>query len=266
MAVYAYYRVSTQTQAEKNSTEMQKYVVEGYCREHGIEIDGCFSDEGISGAMDYADDKLMRDGIISLLAQLEKGDRIIVQNTSRLWRSDMAKAMILHEVAKAGANVISVEQPTYDVYCKDPNDILINGIMELLDWHEKVCIAMKLYKGRTARANKGYKPCGAAPYGYKWDGNEIVIDYNNHLVVKEIFQKYIELRSLGKVKAYCDQCGYKTSTGKDFSTTALKNIIENDFYIGIVTFSGEKREGKHPVFLERELFDEANAVLKRKAA
>ena len=52
MATYAYYRVSTRTQVEKNSTDMQKNVVKEYCEENGLVLDGTFEDDGISGAMD----------------------------------------------------------------------------------------------------------------------------------------------------------------------------------------------------------------------
>lgn len=260
---YAYYRVSTQTQAEKNSTEMQEDVVTKYCAENGIQIDAIFKDEGISGAMDDMDDSLERDGIIELLSVLQKDDMIIVQNTSRLWRSDTAKVMIRREIKKAGANLFSIEQPTYDIYKKDPNDFLINGIMELLDEYDKLSIAMKLSKGRRARATSGNKPCGTAPFGYRWQGNKIVIDYNNNLIVKDIFGAYIGLRSLSKLSDYCVLNGYKTSTGKDFSKQALKNIIENDFYIGIVTYADKKTVGEHEPIVEKSVFEEANDVLKR---
>lgn len=263
MAIYAYYRVSTRTQAEKNSTEMQRDVVEKYCKENGIEISAVFEDNGTSGAMDDMEDAIIREGLIELLSTVQSGDTIIVQNTSRLWRSDTAKVMIRREIKKAGASLLSVEQPTYDIFKKNPNDFLINGIMELLDEYDKMSIAMKLAKGRKARAKTGNKPCGTAPYGYKWDGNQIVIDFNNNLVVRDIFEKYIELKSLSKLKAYCDEKGYKTSTGKDFSKQSLKNILENDFYIGVVTYAGKKISGEHEAIIEQYVFESANEVLKR---
>lgn len=257
MAIYAYYRVSTQTQAEQNGIEMQIAEVEKYCSANGIEIADSFKDEGISGT------RADREGLNDLLATLEKGDSVIVQNTSRLWRNDSVKVMIHHEMKKSGADIISVEQKTYSIYSKDPNDFLFNGMMELLDQYERMTIAMKLAKGRKARAKTGNKPCGTAPYGYKWDGNQIVIDFNNNLVVGDIFEKYIELKSLFKLKTYCDEKGYKTSTGKDFSKQSLKNILENDFYIGVVTYAGKKTSGGHEAIIEKSVFDSANEVLKR---
>lgn len=257
MATYAYYRVSTQTQAEQNGIEMQIVEVEKYCKENGIEIAGTFKDEGISGT------RADREGLNDLLATLEKGDKVIVQNTSRLWRNDSVKVMVHHEMKKRGADIISIEQKTYSIYSKDPNDFLFNGMMELLDQYERMTISMKLAKGRKARAKSGNKPCGTAPYGYKWQGNEIVIDFNNNLIVQDIFRQYIELKSLAKLKAYCDRKEYKTSTGKDFSKQSLKNIIENDFYIGIVTYAGKKSTGEHGPIIEKSIFDKANEILKR---
>lgn len=257
MATYAYYRVSTQTQAEQNGIEMQIAEVEKYCKESKIEITGFFKDEGISGT------RADREGLNDLLATLEKGDRVVVQNTSRLWRNDSVKVMVHHEMKKCGADIISVEQKTYSIYSKDPNDFLFNGMMELLDQYERMAISMKLAKGRKARAKTGNKPCGTAPYGYKWQDNDIVIDFNNNLIVRDIFDRYIKTKSLAKLKAYCDEKAYKTSTGKDFSRQALKNIIENDFYIGVVTYAGKKIIGEHEPIIEKTVFEKANVILKR---
>lgn len=254
---YAYYRVSTQSQMEKNGIEMQEAEVEKYCKSKEIKIDGIFIDEGISGTL--AD----RDGLNELLAVLEKGDRVIVQNTSRLWRNDSVKVMVHHEMKKSGADIVSIEQPTYSIYCTDPNDFLFNGMMELLDQYERMTISMKLAKGRRARAKSGNKPCGTAPFGYKWNENRIVIDYNNNLIVQDIFGKYIDLKSLGKLKDYCDSMGYLTSNGKSFSKQALKNIIENDFYIGVVTYAGKKVDGDHEKIIDEATFGTANLILKR---
>lgn len=263
MAIYAYYRVSTKTQVEKNGTEMQKDVVGKYCEENKLNIDKIFEDDGISGAMDDMEDSLTRPGMIELLSTIQDGDLIIVQNTSRLWRSDTAKVIIRREIKRAGAKLLSVEQPTYDIFKRDPTDFIVNGFLELLDEYDKISIAVKLAKGRRARANSGNKPCGTAPYGYKWQGNEIAIDFNNNLIVKDIFTQYIELKSLSKLKDYCDKSEYKTSTGKEFSKQALKNIIENDFYVGIVTYAGKKTKGTHEQIVGKDVFDKANEILKR---
>lgn len=257
MKYYAYRRVSTQSQVEDNGTQMQEDVIDKFCKEKGIEITETFEDLGISGTV------VDRDGITELLAILEDGDRIIVQNTSRLWRDDVAKVMIRREIQKAGADVISIEQPTYSVNTKDPNDFLINGMMELLDQYDKMNISMKLFKGRKAKAKKGSKPCGTAPYGYKWQDGEIVVDYNNNCVVQIMFKEYMERKSLSAVKNYLDQEDYRTINGKLFSKQSIANILSNDFYTGIVTFGGKKSKGTHQALISEDLFNKVQEILKR---
>lgn len=258
MSIYAYYRVSTQTQVEQNGIEMQVAEVEKYCKENGIELAGTFKDEGISGT------RADREGLNNLLTTLEKGDRVIVQNTSRLWRNDSVKVMVHHEMKKCGADVISIEQKTYSIYSKDPNDFLFNGMMELLDQYERMTISMKLAKGRKARAKTGNKPCGTAPFGYKWQNNSIVIDFNNNLIVQDIFNMCLDCKgNLSEIRRKCIEKGYKTSTGKVFSVQAIKNILTNDFYIGIVTYAGKKASGEHESIIEKKVFDKAIEILKK---
>lgn len=263
MATYAYYRVSTRTQVEKNSTDMQKNVVKEYCEETGLVLDGTFEDDGISGAMDDMEDSIARNGLIELFSTAQEGDTIIVQNTSRLWRSDTAKVIIRREIKKCGANLVSVEQPNYDIYKKDPNDFLINGLLELLDEYDKISIAVKLAKGRKARAKTGNKPCGNAPIGYRWNGNKIEIDYNNHLIVQDIFNMCLECKgNLSQIMRDCAEKGYKTTRGKNFSVQAIKNILTNDFYVGVVTHAGNKITGEHQPIIEKSVFEKVNEILR----
>lgn len=254
---YAYLRCSTQTQMENNGFQMQENVIAKYCSDNNLQLDGTFTDEGISGT------RTDRDGLIDLLSTIEKGDRIIVQNTSRLWRSDTVKVMIHHELKKIGVDIISVEQPTYSIFSTDPNDFLFNGMMELLDQYERMTISQKLAKGRKAKAKAGNKACGSAPFGYKWDNAKIVIDYNNNMVVLDLFQKYLELKSLSKLLEYTKQVGYKTSNGNDFSKQALANILHNDFYVGIVTHAGRKVPGEHEPIIPAQLYDDVQIMLNK---
>ncbi len=164
---------------------------------------------------------------------------------------------------KVGADIISVEQPTFSVNCTDANDFLVNGIFTLLDEWDRLTINTKLAKGRRAKAQKGNKPCGTAPIGYAWEDNEIIIDYNNNAVVRDIFEKYVKVQSLQKLLDYCEKKGYRTTRGNKFSKASLKRILNNDFYIGYVTYGNKKIKGNQPVFLNERLFIRANEILAR---
>ncbi len=90
--------------------------------------------------------------------------KVIVLNTGRLWRSDIVKVLIRREIEKVNADIISIEQPTYSIYSKDPNGFLMNGIFELLDQYERMSISLKLAKGRRTKAKCGTKGVGKCPY------------------------------------------------------------------------------------------------------
>ena len=255
MKYYAYYRVSTESQVEKNGIQMQIDVVTRYAAEHGIRIEAVFKDEGISGT------KEDREGLYELLATMEDGDRVIVQNTSRLWREDNVKVFVHRALKKIHGDVLSVENERYTIYKKDPQDKFFNAIMEALDELDRDMIAMKLAKGRKAKARRGGKSCGVAPVGYRWDGRVVVPDENAEKVVA-MFTEYVN--SYGNYSAVVRMCkrnGWKTPRGNDFEVPAVKLILSNEFYIGVVKWNGAKSQGTHRPIVGEKVFREAQGCI-----
>lgn len=257
--VFIYTRVSTLTQVDRGyGLETQKQEILKYCNDNNYEVVGSFKDEGISGTTTN------REGLTDLLSSFNGIDKVVVLNTSRLWRNDTVKVLVQRELKKVKADIVSIEQPTYSIYNKDPNDFLMNGMMELLDQYERMSISLKLAKGRRTKAKGGTKATGTAPLGYKWnDKAEIIIDDDNKELIEIIFNKYLELQGLGKVKRYLDSKGYKTNRGNNFSTQAIKNILENSFYKGTVTHGDIEVEGNHKAIINNIVFGRVQAALKR---
>lgn len=255
--VYIYIRVSTKTQADKGyGLVTQQRAIKDYCKQHNYKIAGTFIDKGISGT------SLDREGLTDLLAAFNGIRKVIVLNTSRLWRDDAAKVLIQRALKQAEADVVSVEQPTYSIYTNDPNDFLINSMMELLDQYERLSINMKLAKGRKTKARSGSKACGTAPLGYRWTNTaEIEIDPNAVEVVKLVFKMYLQLSSVGKLKNYLDDNGYVSNRRKSFSKQALADILSNDFYIGAISHGTIKAKGLHEPIITKTVFNRVQKTL-----
>lgn len=258
MRYYAYFRCSTDSQMEKNGFQMQKDVVYSFCKEHGIILSGEFCDEGISGTYEE------REGLYDLLGTMEKGDKVIVQNTSRLWRDEYVKVFVHKELKRLESDIISIEAPKYTIYEKDPNAFLFNAIMEAFDQYDRMSISAKLYKGRRAAAQNGKKGQGRCPIGYKWK-NTKVVPSDDADMIKVMFEKFLETKSLTKTKRFCDEIGFLTQTGKPFCQSSIGRILDNDFYIGIVTFGSIKKEGVHEPIISKEIFNSV-MELRRKGA
>jgi len=270
-AVYGYVRVSTYTQGERGyGMDTQREAIEAYCRSHALTLQAIFEDKGISGteAVENDGDELIskRTGLLQLLAALGHANKIIVLNTSRLWRSDMAKVLIRREIERKGGDVISIEQPRYSIYKKDPSEVLINGLFELLDEYERISIALKLAKGRTTKANQGNKPAGVTPFGYSYasDKKSVVINEREALVVKRIFGLSQTNKSIQFIVDRLNAEGITTRKGKAWTKAAIHKILKNTFYTGVLTHQQTAIAGNHNAIISKVQFGKVQKQLERR--
>jgi DNA invertase Pin-like site-specific DNA recombinase len=268
---YGYIRVSTETQAEKGyGLEAQEKSIKDYAAREGIKLETIFRDAGISGNLKDTDDDdaiNKRVGLMDLLSVVEENDTIIVLNTSRLWRSDMTKALVRRELLKKNCNVYSIEQPTYDLKkcSSSPSDYLVNAIMEALDVYDRMSISLKLARGRTSKANKGDKPAGTCPYGYRYttDKKHIEPDPAEAQTLRKIFTEAQRGTSLDKIAKILNDQGSRTRRGNAWQKGSLHVILKNNFYTGVVTHQGKEIPGNHEPLISKIQFGKVQANLRR---
>lgn len=271
MAYYGYMRVSTETQAEHGyGLDAQKSEIEKYAVRNGLEVTEYFTDAGVSGAAkDTADDDeaiSKRAGLLDLLAAVHEDDSIIVLNTSRLWRSDITKVLIRRELMKRKARIISIEQPTYDLYATEPTNRLISGMMELLDEWDRASIALKLARGRTTKARGGDKPAGVCPYGYQYapDKKSVVINPDEAATVRYMFTEGQKGRTLGEITDALNAKGIQTRRGNAWTRGSVQVILRNRFYIGELQHQGKTIQGTHEPIVSKIQFGKVGAQLDRR--
>jgi len=270
-AVYGYARVSTETQSEKGyGLDTQRAAIEKHCRDNDLELLEIYEDRGISGteAIESDGDELIskRKGLLQLLSVLNGANTIVVLNTSRLWRSDIAKVLIRREIERKGGEVISIEQPRYSIYKKDPSEVLINGMFELLDEYERISIALKLAKGRTTKANKGDKPAGVTPYGYKYteDKKGVAVDEREAATVKRIFTMSQTGKSIQQIVDTLNGEGITTRQGKAWTKATVHGMLRNPFYTGVLRHQQASISGNHEAIISKVQFGKAQKQLERR--
>lgn len=256
--VFGYIRVSTEGQAKKGySLSEQKLEIERYCKDKELNLVDIFKDAGISGAKINEDDmSIQRDGLQDMLASLKENDikYVVVLSTSRLWRSDIVKILIQRELKKCNVDIKAIDRPTYSIYSVNPNDVLINGMMELLDTYERLEIALKMKRGRLQKAKTGSYSGGGVPYGYVAQrGSKIIqIEPKRAEGVCRIFElnNMCPWLTLQEIADTLNEEGYTTAQNKAFHSMQIKRILDRRaFYEGQYQYSGITAVGKYKPIL-----------------
>lgn len=254
--VYGYIRVSTETQADKGyGLETQQEAIIKYCNANNLNLINTYIDSGKSGAIGDKDDLSSRPAIVDLLNILNGTNTIIVMNTSRLWRDEAAKVLICKNVRKCGGDIISIEQPRYSLYSKDPQEFLFNSMMEILDQYERMLINLRLSKGKNTKAKNGLKPSGRTPFGYKWTSDGIEIDQEEAVTIKEIFALAQNNNGFRAIADRLNKKNITTRSNNQWTAQSIRAIINNKFYTGILSHQEKEIEGKHEKLIDLETWE-----------
>ena len=173
---------------ESGSIQNQKLILQRYADEHHLMNTQFFVDDGFSGV------SFEREGLQAMLREVEAGhvSTVITKDLSRLGRNYL----------KTG-ELIEIIFPEYEVRYIAINDGVDtarddNEFTPLRNWFNEFYArdtSKKIRAVKQAKAQKGERVNGEAPYGYIIDPtnkNHLLPDPETEHVVKQIFSMYVQ--------------------------------------------------------------------------
>lgn len=237
MQVAAYARVSTQRQAQMQSTEQQIERLLAHAEGQGwsLAADRVFRDDGHSGAT------LRRPGLDRLRdAAASAGlDRILIAAPDRLARNYVHQVLLVEELQRHGAEVVFLDRPMSD----DPHDHLLLQIRGAVAEYERTLITERMRRGRLRKLRAGILlPWTRPPYGYRLDPERprdpagVRLDEAEAAVVRDLFAWFTdEGTSVSELARRLRRLGIASPFGlKDWCLSAVRNVLTNPVYFGQV--------------------------------
>ncbi len=271
MRYAAYVRISSEEQIGNYSVDAQKRAIEAWVHANGGVLAQVYVDEGYSGRTSErpAFKRLRHDG------RQRKYDAIIVHKFDRFARnrteSLAVKSLLRHDY---GIKVFSVSEPSED--SDGPMGALIEGIMEsVADWYSQN-LSAETAKGKKERSVQG-KHNNRAPFGMKKNSKKILIADENELPgLIMAYKKYATgNHSDNSVADLLNKAGYRSKTGRPFSKETVRDILQNQTYLGKIKYQKYKRrsdgsrsyeapiewfDGQHEAIIDEILFEKCQQI------
>lgn len=246
-----YIRLSKEDDKQKNtSIENQKLIITQYAYKQGTTIDRWYEDDGISG---YLFD---RPGFLQMMADLDKDiDTVYVKDFSRLGRHNAKVLLLLDEFKERGKHLIVIDDH-YD--SMDSSDDTI-GIKTWFNERYVKDTSKKIKCAIEAKQKEGTLMT-RPPFGYQRNTEDqtiLEIVPKEAEYIKKIYELYLSGFGYRKIATYLTnqtiptpsmiQHERKIKEGRlskrrvafQWSDAMVKEILNNDFYIG--TFRLKKR-------------------------
>jgi len=270
-----YTRVSTDQGLEQdfNSLDAQREACAAYIRSQAQEgwilIQTPYDDGGYSGG------NLDRPALKALLEAVaaKRIDVIVVYKVDRLTRSLADFAKLVDAFDAAGVSFISITQSFNTT--TSMGRLTLNMLLSFAQFEREVT-GERIRDKIAASKKKGIWVGGVVPLGYRVVDRKLVVDEPEAKTVRFIFDRYLELGSLGALIDELRQKGIVTrvrtlATGRviggvPFTRGPLAYLLKNGMYLGQINHGPNSYPGEHAAIVDRDVFDAVQVKLAAQAA
>ncbi len=282
LRVAAYCRVSTETEEQNSSYEVQVAHYTDFIKKNNEwEFAGIFADDGISGTNTKKREEFNR-----MIDECMEGtiDLVITKSISRFARNTLDCLKYIRQLKEKNIAVFFEKE---NINTMDAKGEVLLTIMASLAQQESQSLSQNVKLGLQYRYQQGKVQVNHKRFmGYTKDedGNLIIVP-KEAKIIKRIYREYLEGKSLAGIGRDLEKDGVLTAAEKPkWRPETLKKILTNEKYIGdallqktiTVDFLTKKRvkneghlpqyyvENNHEAIIPKELFLQAQEELHRR--
>lgn len=227
LRVAAYARVSMQSERMMHSISAQvSYYSELIQKEPDWEYAGVYADDFISATSTVKRDEFQR-----MLADCEAGkiDIILTKSISRFARNTVDLLKTVRHLKDLG---IEVRFEKEHIHSMSGDGELMLSILASFAQEESRSISENVKWGTRKRFEKGIPNGHFIIYGYRWEGDHLVIEPEEAKIVRLIFENFLKGISAEQTEKQLEEMGVRSYKGVHFGNSAIRQILANITYTG----------------------------------
>ena len=232
--VAAYARVSMESERLQHSLSAQVSYYSGLIQKNPTwEYVGVYADDGVTGTKAEAREEFNR-----MLADCEAGkiDIILTKSISRFARNTVDLLSTVRHLKELGISV-QFEKERIDSLSEDGE--LMLTLLASFAQEEVRSLSDNVKWGTRKRFEKGIPNGKFQIYGYRWDGDHLVVEPEEAKIVKLIYNNYLSGLSAETTEKQLAEMGVKSYKGQYFGNTSIRQILGNITYTGNLLFQKE---------------------------
>lgn len=251
-----YARYSPGSQQTYQSIEGQLRECHSFAVRNNLEVIEEYIDEHLTGTTDR------RPAFLRMIEDSKKKtfQYVIVYQLDRFTRNRYDSATYKSKLKKNGVRVLSARENI----SSDASGIIMESVLEGMAEYYSAELSQKVIRGRRLSAEKCQYLGGAIPFGYKinHDTMKYELDENNAPLAAQIFQDYVNGKTIIEICQNLNSLGIKTPCKGAWNKNSIHHILNNKKYIGIYTYKEIEIKDGVPAIIDIPLFEAAQRRIK----